>query len=231
VIRDLAAQLPHHDYFDQALEPGSEYTHAFHLAGFDCLHAFTVRISADEPRDGLWAALDKRLRNAIHTNARHMTVEDSDDFDRFLRLSSGEQRQGFATHNYPALQRLYEAAACRGQAAMRCAVGSTGDQAIALLVWDARTLYYWVNARAAGPLSNRANAVLVWDSIGFAQARRLEFDFDSYSSRNAAIFMESFGRAPVIRPLIRRSSALYRAAFWLGKLPLLRFSKWSPKPF
>ena len=215
IVRDLTAKLPRHDFFEQALEPNTEYACAFQLAGYECHQAFTFRIPADEPQDALWSALDKKLRNIIRTTASHTNVEDGRDFDRFLRLSRNQPRQVRSTHDYAVLQRLYEAAFSRGQAAMRCAVGSTGDQAIALLIWDKSTLYYWVTARAADPGSSGANSLLVWDSIAFAQSRNLEFDFDGYCSVNAAVFMESFGQSPVARTIIRRSTPVYSAGFWL----------------
>ena len=74
----------------------------------------------------LWAALGKKLRNIIRTTSRHAEVQESRDFDRFLRLSRAELRPSVSTHDYATLQRIYEAADQRGQAMLRCAVTESG---------------------------------------------------------------------------------------------------------
>ncbi len=216
IVRHLTGRLPRHDFFEQALDPHTECAHAFHLAGFECVQAYTFRIAPHEARDTLWAGLDKKLRNILRSAGTHTEVQGSLDLDRFLRLSYKEKRQVKSTQDTPTLRRLFEAAASRGQAVLRCAVGPGGDQTVAILIWDASTLYYWLTARSADPRASGSNALLVWDAIAVAQTQNLTFDFDSYSSRSAGIFLESFGRSPVVRPVVRRATALYSAAAWLG---------------
>ena len=217
IVRALVEQLPRFDSFEQALEPGDESAPAFLVAGFPATQAYTYRIAPDEPEALIWAGLDKKVRNIIRTTATRIEVQDSRDFERYLRLSRAECRPGGSTHDFPTLERLFQAAASRGQATLRCATGDDGDMAVAILLWGGRTLYYWVVARAWHSTAAGANTLLIWDAIRFAQARGLTFDFDGYCSAASATFLERFGRTAVVRPVIGRANAVYAGAAWAAR--------------
>lgn len=214
IVRELVASLPAHDDFTTTLDPAADpaIAFAFDVAQYHALQAFTFRIDPGSPM--MWSDLEYRTRNTIRTAQKSLTVRDTVDFDRFERLSRKERQGGANYHDFAALRRLFEAALCRGQAMIRCAVRGDGtDAAAVILVWDDEVMYYWVCARdRAARDAGGANTLLLWEAIRTAQARGLIFDADGYCSPGSACFLAGFAWAPVARPVISRSSTRYRLA-------------------
>jgi hypothetical protein len=197
-LKGLADLLPKHDQFKYSLPPDSKMDIAFCLAGYTVSANYTFRTDPSGGHDP-WVEMDQKVRYNIKTGSKRMGVEFHDDIARYIKLSSLFIKDRAFTDivDYGAITRIWEACFSRKQATILSCVDAQGqDIASAILIWDNRHLYYWLNCRNPESNDYTANSVLIWNAVGFAQKAGLIFDMDGYATPNAGIFLSRFGLLP-----------------------------------
>jgi hypothetical protein len=115
--------------------------------------------------------------------------------------------------NYPTLQRLFEAAARKGQAEIVFArLGGEQDTAAMILVWDAQAVYTWLLARDAVQNYVGASSLLTVEAMRTAERLGRILDLDGYIRPEVGVFLMKFGLQPVVRPFVNHSSRLWYAS-------------------
>lgn len=203
VVGELVAKLPPHDRFHQYLDPGDESVLAFSLAHCTVGQHFTFRVDAAQDQEQLWNIMDRNTRRNIRAAAKQHRVIQHADIERFIALSLVDRPEGENHNDFGAVRRLFAACHARRQATILAVLNASDrDVASAVLVWDARVLYFWVVARDRVIGGPGANSVLLWEAVKVAQSIGKTFDADSYATANSARFIMTFALQPVVRPSI-----------------------------
>jgi hypothetical protein len=203
VVSEFVANLPPHDRFHQYLEPGDESALAFSLADCTVGQHFTFRVDATQDQEQLWNIMDRNTRRNIRAAAKQHQVIQHADIERFISLSLVDRPVGKNHNDFGAVRRLFAACYTRGQATILAVLNANDrDVASAVLVWDARVLYFWVVARDRAIGGPGANSVLLWEAVKIAQSMGKTFDADSYATTNSARFIMTFALQPVVRPSV-----------------------------
>lgn len=212
VVGQLLAKLPAHDRFHQYLDPADESALAFSLAHCTVGQHFTFRVDAAQDHTQLWAVMDRNTRRNIRAAAKEHQVVQHTDIDRFIAVSLRDRPEGENHNDFGAVRRLFEACQVRRQATVLAVLNAEGrDAASAVLVWDARVLYFWLVARDRAVAGPGANSLLLWEAVKFAQSSGKTFDADSYATAKSARFIMTFALRPVPRPSIVHLSRAGRA--------------------
>ena len=213
ILSDLVDALPNFDRFEICLPPESELGLPFALNGFRTTTMFTYRYVEDANANP-WHDMEQKTRNTVASAQKHFQVESHFDLARFVRFSKvcrSLPQQDDQT-DYAAVERLFEACQQRGQTTILSAINQADqDVASAILVWDDRTLYFWISVRMSGSSGNGANSLLVWEAHKFARKIGRELDLDGFATRQSGIFLAKFGFKPTPRTYITNVNP-----FWSG---------------
>jgi hypothetical protein len=215
VLKELLSQLPRHDRFEMTLSPHCDAMFPFVQIGYTAAATYTFCATNDNPTDVIWSNMDQKTRNVVKTASKRFNVEFHNDIDRFIDLSKAQHSQNTKEdkNDYPALKRLWAACHNRGQITVLSIRGEDGfDAASSLLVQDRSYMYFLASARNPQISGNGANSLQIWKALNYAHDRGLSFDIDGYESSNSAKFLRSFGLSPVVRPVISKTSPLFKAA-------------------
>lgn len=219
VTQELIAKLPQFDRFYQIFDPEDETAFCFSLAGFTVETGYTFRIPSGTSVADVLSRMNAHRRKSIREAEKYLTPVFHADMDRFEKLARAEYSEGVNQYDFPTIRRIFEAARLRGQATIVAAVNGAGaDQCHAVLVWDARTLYFWLATRDHEHASRGAKSFVAWQAIQFALEKGLTFDFDGYASPAGAHFILSFGFPPTPRPIVIGMSRRGRFASALASL-------------
>lgn len=211
-LNGLSEVLPEFDRFEYTLPPESELDLAYCLAGYCVTVSYTFR-SDPGGRHDPWTEMDQKVRYNIRSGSKRLRVERHDNIDRYIELSSHfiKNRAFSDPVDYDALRRIWDACQRRRQAAIfSCVDDGHHDLAGAILLWDDRFLYYWLNCRNPASSDYAANSVLIWNAIEFARAAGLVFDIDGYATPNAGMFLSRFGLLPQRRFNVSMTSSAAR---------------------
>jgi hypothetical protein len=211
-LKGLTESLPDFDRFEYTLPPESDLDLAYCLAGYSVSATYTFRTDPSGCHDP-WTSMDQKVRYNIKSGSKRLAVEQHDDVLRYIRLSNQfvKDRAFADTLDYEAIQRIWEACHARKQAAiLSCVDRARQDIASAILIWDDRHLYYWLNCRSPESNDYTANSVLIWNAIEFARATGRVFDMDGYATPSAGIFLSRFGLLPQRRFNISMTSSAAR---------------------
>jgi hypothetical protein len=224
VLSDLYTALPRHDLLRHRMAPEYDESIALILCGRQIEQDCTFRLSPTMAQETVLLDMKRQPRAHIKQSQTKLTVERHYDLDQFLALARAQAASmgGHSMHQDGLVGRLFEASASRDQAVILTARESDETKAIAVLLWDGHTVYFWLGARKVEE-SNRGYTYLIWEAFRFAHERGLTFDLDGFFSPTAARFLRSFGAIPVARPWIVYRSKAFRALA-LARNVLLRQS-------
>ncbi|MEJ6022118.1 GNAT family N-acetyltransferase [Ramlibacter sp. PS4R-6] len=207
ILAALMAQLPPHERFDLALGTNCPNALPFVMLNYPVGHTYTFVAAASEASR---AAMHQKTRNVVNKAARDFEVVEGADLSRFfavLRSQFGAKSRADAAD----VQRLFDAAHARGQATVLCAEGAGGvDSACAVLVWDARSLYFWLSARNPECASTGALSLLIAHAASLAHGRGLDFDTDGFGTHRSGAFLSKFGFTPAVRPYVSHGTGLWK---------------------
>jgi hypothetical protein len=194
-VHGLLEALPQHDEFKYTLPPETCLDLAFRLSGCIVSTNYTFRADPNSDTDGL-ANMHQKVRYNIRNGLKRLTVLRHGDINRYIDLSREfiKSRAFSDNVNYEALERIWDATQSRGRSTILTCVDREGvDIASAILIWDQRVLYYWINCRRGADADYAANSVLLWSAMELAKSMDLIFDIDGYASQNAGLFFSRFG--------------------------------------
>lgn len=207
--KEIVAKLPAHDVFRQIFDPQDETAFPFSLCGFDVAADYTFRVPAGIHPDTLWKSLEGRRRKLIADRDKNLRLETHEDLDRFEKMARREFSNSINTYDYKLIERIFRAAAERGQAAIVAAVDERERDVVnAITVWGSGIAYFWLATRDQELAGRGAKSFIAWHAVKWALEKGLSFDFDSYGSLSGARFVSTFGVPPVVRPVVTSRTPL-----------------------
>jgi hypothetical protein len=212
VLTDLYSALPPHDLLRHRMAPEYDESIALILCGRQIEQDCTFRLSPTVSQETVLFDMKRQPRAHIKQSQTKLAINRHYDLDQFLALARAQaaSQGGQSFHHVDLLIRLFEICAARDQAVILAAKEGSETKAIAVLLFDAHAVYFWLGARKVEE-SNRGYTYLVWEAFRFAHVRGLTFDLDGFYSPTAARFLRAFGAIPVARPWVVFHSKTYRA--------------------
>ncbi len=222
ILKDCLGELSGHKRVEFVLRPGSDLCLSFLSGGFSVEDAVTFSSVGPVCANEVWSQMHPKTRNIIRGAERTCSVIHHGNIDRYIALSRDEYRNN-DRNDYTALRRLWSAITFNNAGAILSAVDKNGcDLAVAIVVWDAMTLYFLLTTRSTQHQSPGDNALLVWRAIEMAESNGLTFDLDGYHSIGALRFRSKFGLTPVARKRVFLNSLSWKFAE-LGRDVLRKF--------
>ena len=211
IVSELMQKLPRYDRFERSLEPGCASVQGFVHANLAVTHMFTFRSTPKDDPKSILADMHQEARRAINKARRECSIDRSMDLDRFIRL----HRQSYGTGtlvDYETLQRIFSAAAARGQAEIVFAsLSGSVDSAAMFLLWDAEAVYTWLIARDRVQNHVGASSLLTFEAVNTAHQLGRILDLDGYITPGVGSFLAKFGLQPIVRPYVNDSSRVWQA--------------------
>ena len=230
LIKAALAQLPPAVGFRQTLDPSAPNALDYTLAGFEVSVRYTYRVQDTSDTDALWAGMKDKARNTVRKARTTLVVDDRasvmDFYDFYERNLQDRGRRNH--HDAAAYRRLAEALNGRDQHRILRAVNQRSGETIAavMVIWDAKTLYYFRATHSLLTPDTGASNLLVWESFLLASGLGVAFDFDSFAGPNGARFIDAFGAEPAERLTISRRSLALKAHEALGRRMQLPMPVW-----
>jgi hypothetical protein len=196
LLGQLIAQLPPFDFFRMNFAPALTNWLPFYWAGFEATVRYTYRIEDVSDLDRVRGEFQEHVRRGIRKAEGAVEVIHDHPLADLLRLNSRAfERFGRRPPYSDALVRRLDAAgAARGARRMFAAVDAQGrTHAILYVVWDERTLYPIINARAPELQAVGANTLLYWEAIRLASDVSRAFDFEGSMLEPIEHFFRGFG--------------------------------------
>jgi hypothetical protein len=211
IVAELMQKLPRYDRFERNLEPGCASVQGFVHSDLAVTHMFTFRSKPGDTPDVILQQMHQEARRAINKAARECAIERSMDLDRFIRLHSKSYGRETLV-NYETLERIFAAAAARGQVEIVCArTNGASDGAAMILLWDSETLYTWLLARDEVQNHVGVSSLLTYEAIKTAHRLGRTLDLDGYVKPAVGVFLAKFGLQPIVRPYVNGSSGVWQA--------------------
>ncbi len=211
IVGELIDKLPRHDRFERALDPGCLSVQGFVQRNFAVTHMFTFRSNPGDTPETMMSGAHHEARRAIRKAQRECTIEPTLDLDRFIRLHRGAYGKESLV-DYKTLERLFEAAASRGQARILLArLGGARDVAAMVVVWDHQSVYTWLLARDNESKHVGASSLLSYEAMKIAHDIGRILDLDGYVTPAVGLFLTKFGLQPVVRPYVNGASPMWQA--------------------
>jgi hypothetical protein len=199
-MRELIAQLPRFDLFQQTFAPSLTNWLPFYWEGFQQTTFYTYRIESLTDLDEVWGAFHKTVRTDIRKAEQSMAVDCEPNLPQCLdlvRASYLRQRLGFAVPE-DLVRRLDHACALRDTRRMFFTRDARGVAlAVVYLVWDDRSAYYLMGGRDSALLSSGAVSLAMWQAIQFASTVTRMFDFEGSVREPIERFFRGFGPCQV----------------------------------
>lgn len=210
-VSELMQKLPRHDRFERSLEPGCPSVQGFVHANLAVAHMYTFRSKAGDAPETILQQMHHEARRAINKAQRECSIERGMDLDRFIRLHRQSYGKGTLVH-YDALERIFSAAAARGQVEIVFArMNGSADVAAMILLWDSTAMYTWLLARDRVQNHVGATSLLTFEAIKSAHRIGRILDLDGYVTPAVGVFLAKFGLQPVVRPYVNGSSRVWQA--------------------
>lgn len=215
---ELIERLPEASCHRFMLSPNAGNALAWQAQGFDTHLEHTFIVDAHLSDSERWQQMRNKTRNVIRRAEEQLQAQPV-DAGAFLREYRANLGAGVSAAHLNAVRLLTETALERGQGRALAAIAPGGGmQAAVLFVWDGTDYYYFLSTRNSNDAELGAVAMLVWNGLLDAWARKLRFDFDGVSSLGRMRFLQSFGGRPAVRVGVVRSTMAYMTRLMLRRM-------------
>ena len=227
VVRSLIDQLPHFDFFKQAIDPkiddGLALSDglAFQDRSFQISPQYTFEIDCRSGGiESLWNRMHFKVRQHIRRAEANCTVATVDDPQRFSSFYLDNLRKSGRKSNiqFGQFPVLFSECCARKCGMVLAALQPNGTAvAMAYFVWGHGTMYNLLSTRALDVTDNGATSLLIWSAIKKAHELGLLFDFDGIATQGIGRFYSGFGGEVRTRLIVTCGRPTYRAAEYLKK--------------
>ena len=220
-MRELIAQLPRFDIFQQAFAPAITNWLPFYWEGFHQTTFYTYRIESLANMNAVWEGFQNTPRKNIRKAEQSLVVDCEPDLTQCLDLVRGTYlRQGRRfTVGDDVVSRLDQACASRNARRMFFARDAGGvAHAVVYLVWDDQVAYYLMGGRGSASQSNGAQSLALWQAIQFASTVTRAFDFEGSMREPIEKFFRPFGCCQVPYFRVTKMNRLARTASMMAGL-------------
>lgn len=147
-----------------------------------------------------------KLKNVLRKAEKSLHIEEMSDLEEFYRINQMSfTRQAIEIpYSFAYFERLYKACRANEACMLLAAKDPEGNiQSVAMIVWDAMSVYYLLNGTDPELKSYQGNDLLIDYSIEEAHKRKLKFDFEGSVIKNVNHAFREFGGIP--KPYFRIS--------------------------
>lgn len=147
-----------------------------------------------------------KLKNVLRKAEKYLHIEEENDLDEFYRINRMSfERQGIEIpYSFEYFRRIVKACEENHAGKLLCARDEDGNvQSVAMLIWDAMSVYYLLNGTNPEVKSYQGNDLLIDASIEEAHKLGLKFDFEGSVIKNVNHAFREFGGTP--KPYFRIS--------------------------
>lgn len=192
VLGDLEKQLPRMHVFEIKLPWIMTDWLSLYWQGYHQETRYTFRFEEIDMQK-IEAATSKSFRRNLRTAERHFTIDEGTVSDLYMMMENVfEMRDARVVFSQNTLAHIVTTLRQKDQCHLYAARDADGVQAILLVVWDDRTMYYLIGGRRHTD-SKHGTDLLLWQAIGDAGRRGLAFDFEGSMIRGVNQFFQKFG--------------------------------------
>jgi hypothetical protein len=191
----LADALPRFSTATIQCHPAFTNWLAFSWRTFTQTTRYTYRVDLARSDEELLAAMEKTTRAAIRSAAKELTVVESDDPARYLRLAAKASTEGGKPEMVDAtlLEKLIAAGKAIHRARILFATDTSGtDHAAAVAFDDGRTANYVLGAGDPNLRASNAASLVLWEAIRGSRPCGI-FDFEGSMVPKIERFFRGFG--------------------------------------
>ena len=188
-LQQIIAQLPHCQHF--TLRTHFNLTHwlPFYWAGFKQTTRYTYIIPSLSDLNLVFNNFEGNVKRAIRQNEGKYTIEQSDDFDLFLKLK-------YKNDNTPLgiWRNLNDILGKKQQKRLYFARNTEGvAEATAYIVWDNSTAYYLASGTTELGRKNQVMSLLLWQAMQDCAHDATVFDFEGSMLKTVEPYFRRFG--------------------------------------
>ncbi len=194
LYKSLVAQLPRADKINLQFHHTINNGLPFYWSGFRLHERYTFLVEPQK-KELLWDLLEGSIRRQIKKAEKQISVNRSDDIERFFTLNKATfQRKNKAmSYDIDLVQRLYKA----GTESFECSLlmGDKDGKAVSglFLVEDDHEVYYLMGGTLPEYLNTGTASLLMWQAILYAMGKKKIFNFEGSMYPSIAGFFKSFG--------------------------------------
>ena len=188
-LQQIIAQLPHCQHFMLRTHFNLTDWLPFYWAAFKQTTRYTYIIPSLSDLNLVFNNFEGNVKRAIRQNEGKYTIEQSDDFDLFLKLKYKNDSTPLSIwHNLNDIlgkkqqKRLYFARNTEGVA-----------EATAYIVWDNSTAYYLASGTTELGRKNRVMSLLLWQAMQDCAHHAIIFDFEGSMLKTVEPYFRRFG--------------------------------------
>jgi len=210
IIDELMGKVGKFDSYHTTIRLAEDLLLAYQLNRFNISSKLTFVSDAETPIEQVLKDMDQKPRNVVKTARKFVQIERHMDLERFKKLRRSVTEKDH--NNYEALARVIDAVSSRGCGTFLSATDDGGhDLATAFLVWDPDRMYYLLAAKGNGPESNRAAALVFFESLAYSKEIGVAFDADGFATLASATALQRWGLTIKANANITKGSLRYTA--------------------
>ena len=188
-LQQIIAQLPHCQHFTLRTHFNMIDWLPFYWTGFKQTTRYTYIIPSLSDLNLVFNNFEGNVKRAIRQNEGKYTIEQSDDFDLFLKLKYKNDSTPLSIwYNLNDIlskkqqKRLYFARNTEGVA-----------EATAYIVWDNSTAYYLASGTTELGRKNQVMSLLLWQAMQDCASHVTVFDFEGSMLKTVEPYFRRFG--------------------------------------
>jgi hypothetical protein len=208
-LKQIIAQLPHFQHFILRFNYLITDWLPFYWAGFQQTTRYTYIIPDTTHLDAVFNIFDSNTKREIRQASAKYTIEESSDFDLFLKLKHPKDNTPLSI--WQSLDTILTEKECKKIYFARNTEKNTID-ATAYIIWDKNSTYYLASGSTEAGRKNHAMHLLIWKAIQDSAQCTPIFDFEGSMLETVEPFFRRFGA--VQKPYFQISKFNNRLLQW-----------------
>ncbi len=189
-LKQIIVQLPHFQHFILRFNYLVTDWLPFYWAGFQQTTRYTYIIPDTSDLDAVFNNFDSNTKREIRQAATKYAIEESTDFDLFLKLKHPKDNTPLSI--WQNLDTILTEKQCKKIYFTRNIETNTID-ATAYIIWDKNSTYYLASGSSEVGRKNHAMHLLIWKAIQDSADNTPIFDFEGSMLETVEPFFRRFG--------------------------------------
>ena len=188
-LQQIIAQLPHCQHFTLRTHFNLTDWLPFYWAGFKQTTRYTYVIPNLSDLNAVFNNFEGNVKRAIRQTEKKYTIEQSEDFDLFLKLKYKNDSTPLSIW-----QNLNDILTKKNQKRLYFARNTEGvAEATAYIVWDNSTAYYLASGTTEPGRKNQVMSLLLWQAMQDCAPHVTVFDFEGSMLKTVEPYFRRFG--------------------------------------
>lgn len=161
---------------------------------------YTYVIEDTSDMEKVRSGYSSKLKNVLRKANKYLKVDEMEDPEEFYKVNrmSFERQEIDIPYSYRYFERIWHSCQRENKGKLICAKDEHGNiQSVAMLVWDAMSVYYLLNGTNPALKAFQGNDLLIDHAIEVAHSLHLKFDFEGSVIRNVNHAFREFGGLPM----------------------------------